>query len=454
MSYVSGSESERKKMLEEIGVSGFEDLIQEIPESLRLKRPLDLPPGKPEFEVISVLKRLSRLSVGCDNMVCFMGAGAYDHYLPAVVDTILSRSEFLTAYTPYQAEVSQGTLQTIYEFQSLVCRLAGMDIANASMYDGASAAAEAILLALSQTGNKKVYLAAGLHPTYVDVIRTYTSGMNLQIETLPQKDGLMDVEKLKDLDLDNAACVLIQSPNFYGLIENIKAAGEIIKESKSMYVVAANPFSLALLTPAGEAEADIAVGEMQVFGNAMNYGGPYVGYFAVKKKLMRRIPGRLAARTKDIDGNVGYCLTLQTREQHIRRDKATSNICTNQALCALAATVHLTLLGESGAREAATEAVKKAHYLADKLTSIEGIELVHRGRFFNEFLLRLPVDADDFILMMEKENIHPGVALSLFEPKRKGELLVCVTEKRTKEELDQYINAAKRVIKSSQVSVS
>lgn len=454
MSYVSNSESDRIKMLEAIGVSDFNELIKEIPENLRLRAPLNLDKGKSEYEVMGILRKLAEMNKDSSQMVCFMGGGAYDHYIPAAVDAIISRSEFLTAYTPYQAEVAQGTLQAIYEFQSLVCRLTGLDIANASMYDGASAAAEAVQLSISQTGNKRVLLAPGLHPSYKAVIEAYTSGMQIEIETLPQSGGVVDISKLNEIDFDSAACLIVQSPNFFGLIEFTKSIGAYVKDKKPLFVVVANPLSLALLSPPGEADADLAVGEMQVFGNALNYGGPYIGYFAATKKYMRKIPGRLAARTQDVDGKTGYVLTLQTREQHIRRDKATSNICTNQALCALAATIHMTLMGEAGIKTAASESVKKAHYLAEKLSSIPDIEMTYKGKFFNEFLVSLPMPADDFIHLMEKENILAGIPLAWFDSERTNDLLIAVTEKRSKADLDGYVRAASKILESSRVGVS
>ncbi len=454
MSYVSNSESERNDMLKKIGVSKFEDLIEEIPESLRLKKPLSLDKGKSEFEVINMLRKLSAKNKDSSEMICFMGGGAYDHYIPAGVDAIISRSEFMTAYTPYQAEVSQGTLQSIYEFQSLVCRLTGMEISNASMYDGASSTAEAVLMAVTQIKKKTVYLAPGLHPAYKAVIEAYTSGMNLDIQTLKEDDGLIEMSQLNNIDFDDAACVIVQSPNFFGLIENIKSIGSYLSDKKAMFIVAANPMALTLLTPPGEAQADIAVGEMHVFGNGLNYGGPYIGYFAAQKKYMRRIPGRLSASTEDVDGEKGYVLTLQTREQHIRRDKATSNICTNQALCALASTVYMSLMGEDGIKTAAEESVRKAHYLAEKIAALPDVSLVYEGNFFNEFVVRLPMPADDFINLMEKENILAGVPLFWFDSERTNDLLIAVTEKRSKEELDAFIEAAAKVTKSSKIGVS
>jgi glycine dehydrogenase subunit 1 len=454
MSYVSNSESERNDMLKKIGVSRFEELIEEIPASLILKKPLALGKGKSEFEVVKILRKLAAKNKDSSEMICFMGGGAYDHYIPAAVDALISRSEFFTAYTPYQAEVSQGTLQGIYEFQSLVSRLTGMEIANASMYDGASGTAEAVLMSLNQTGKKKVYLAPGLHPAYKEVIDAYTAGIDFDIQMLKEDSGLVEMSQLNDIDFDEAACVIVQSPNFFGLIENIKSIGSYLKDKKAMFVVVANPMALTLLTPPGEADADIAVGEMHVFGNGLNYGGPYVGYFAAQKKYMRKIPGRISASTEDVDGQKGYVLTLQTREQHIRRDKATSNICTNQALCALASTIYMTLMGEEGINAAASESVRKAHYLAEKLASMPDVSLVYEGNFFNEFVVRLPIAADDFINMMEKEGILAGIPLFWFDPDSTNDLLVAVTEKRSKEELDAFIEAASKVMKSSKVGVS
>lgn len=430
-------------MLAKIGVASFEELITEIPESLRLKRELDLPAGKSELEVSEDLCELAGKNESCADQINFMGAGAYDHYIPAAVDALISRSEYLTAYTPYQAEVSQGTLQTIYEFQSLVCRLTGMDIANASMYDGASATAEAVLMALTLTKNKKVCLAPGLHPNYRAVIDTYTSGIDAEFVELKCESGKVNIDELSDIDFDQVACIVVQSPNFYGVIEDIKALGELLADKKAMFVVVSNPVALALLTTPGEAGADIAVGEMQVFGNCLNLGGPYVGYFAARKKLMRQIPGRLAARTEDVEGEKGYVLTLQTREQHIRREKATSNICTNQALCALAATIHLSLIGKTGLSEMAVQSVRKAHYLAEKLTRIDGIELVYEGSFFHEFVIKLPLSARNFMEEMQSKKILAGVPISRFYPDRDNELLVAVTEKRSRQELDLYIRTAR-----------
>jgi glycine dehydrogenase subunit 1 len=284
------------------------------------------------------------------------------------------------------------------------------------------------------------------------VIETYASGINIEMGTLPDKSGRVDVDRLDGIDFDSTACVVVQSPGFFGLIEDIKGIGKILKGKKALFIIIANPISLAFLTSPGEAEADLAVGEMQVFGNSLNFGGPYVGYFAAKKEYVRKIPGRLVARTKDVDGNVGYVLTLQTREQHIRRDKATSNICTNQALCALAAAVHLSLLGEKGIRGAAEQSVKKAHYLAERLQSLTGFSLVYNGRFFNEFAVKVPIDACDFAAIMERENILAGVPLGRFYPDRKDQILVAVTEKRSKAELDHYIETASKLMQTSGIS--
>jgi len=446
MSYVSNSESERGEMLKAIGVDSFADLIQDIPEQLRLNKPLSMAPGKSEHEVLAELIRLATRNGNCSQMLCFLGAGAYDHYIPAAVNPLISRAEFMTAYTPYQAEVAQGTLQAIYEFQSLVCRLTGLPVANASMYDGASAAAEAVLLALGHTQRKQVWLSAGLNPDYRAVIKAYTSGLNIDLNILPESGGLVDDRQMHNLNMAEAACVVIQSPNFFGLIENLKAIGEIARSREPLFIAVANPLSLALLVSPGEVGADIAVGEMQVFGNALNFGGPYIGYFAAHQKYIRKIPGRLVARTRDIEGKTGYVLTLQTREQHIRRDKATSNICTNQALCALAATVHLTLLGEAGLKDAALMSARKAHYLAAGLQGLRGCSLPYAGRFFNEFVLKLPLPSERFLQAMQKEGILAGVPMSKFYPDRISEIIVAVTEKRSREELDRYLSTAGRII--------
>jgi len=442
MSYVPCNRDERDAMLRDIGIGSFEELLSAIPKHLRLTKKLDLPPAMSEWEVCRYMAALAGRNINSDAYDVYLGGGSYDHFSPAAVDAIISRPEFATAYTPYQAEVSQGTLQSIYEFQSMFAHLTGMDIVNASMYDGASAAAEAVLLAIGHTNCKKVLYSAGLNPLYVEVIRTYASGIDAELARVPDVDGVIDRVALDNLIDDSAACLVIQTPNFYGLIEDLD--GLKSRLGNALLVSVCNPISLGLLKPPGEFDVDICVGEAQHLGNSISFGGPGVGLFATRKEFIRKLPGRLVARTTDVEGRIGYTLTLQTREQHIRRDKATSNICTNQALCALANTVYLSLLGKSGIVEVGEICVQNAHYLARKISEIDGFSMRYSGSFFNEFLVTTPVDAFDVLRELESERILAGIPLTWFDPDRKRELLIAVTEKRNRDDLDRFVLALSR----------
>ncbi len=446
MSYVPGSRDERNEMLREIGVEKLEDLLDAIPEHLRYKGTLNLPPAMSEMEALRHLRKMAARNRSSDEFNSYLGGGIYDHYVPAVVNFIISRPEFQTAYTPYQAEVSQGTLQSIYEFQTSVARLTAMDVVNASVYDGASATAEAVLLAISHTKRSKVLYAPGLNPLYRDVVRTYTGGMQIKLSELKSKNGRIDLGDLKDQLDDDVSCLVVQTPNFFGLIEDLSDMKTRIGDALLIAVV--NPMSLGILKPPGEYDVDICVGEGQPLGIAMSYGGPGVGLFASKRQFVRKIPGRLVARTTDVDGRLGYVLTLQTREQHIRREKATSNICTNQALCALASLVYLSLLGREGITQIADQCTQKAHYLAEQISQINGFDLVYGGPFFNEFVVCTPGRAVDMMKSLENEGILAGVPLEWFYPERDRDLLVAVTEKRTKEDLDRFVDSL-RAIKGS-----
>jgi glycine dehydrogenase subunit 1 len=423
-------------MLREIGVSSFEGLLAAIPEHLRVAKSLNLPPPASELEAYRYLGGLAESNVNSEEYDVYLGGGTYDHFVPAAVDTIVSRPEFMTAYTPYQAEVSQGTLQSIYEFQSLVARLTAMDVVNASMYDGASATAEAVLLALTHTKRSRVLCASGLNPMYRDVIGTYTSGIGTEIVAIPEKAGLIDRGGLDLLIDDSVACAVVQTPNFYGLIEDLEGLKSALNGALLICVV--NPLSLGVLRPPGDFDADICVGEAQFLGNAMSYGGPGVGLFAAKREFVRRLPGRLVARTTDVEGRVGYVLTLQTREQHIRRDKATSNICTNQALCALANASYLSLMGRSGIVRVGELCIQKAHYLANRISALDGFSLKHDAPFFNEFVVLTPCDAVALIRALEGKRILAGIPLVWFHPGSEREMLVAVTEKRSRGDLDRF----------------
>jgi len=441
MSYWTNSEQDIKAMFETIGVKNFEELIANIPEKLRFKGEYQIPETISEFEAQQLLQKLAEKNLP---LIPFAGGGAYDHYIPAVVDEIASRPEFYTSYTPYQAEVSQGNLQVMYEFQSLICELTQMDVTNASMYEAGSALAEAILLAISHTRNKKVFLSASLNQRYKRVVETYLRHMDVEIVEIPHKNFTLDLQFVKDNFSDDAACLVVQNPNFFGFLENVEELNQIRGDSKALLIYLYDPISLGLLKTPGEFNVDIAVAEGQALGNPLNFGGPYVGLFSAKENLLRKMPGRIAGETKDADGKRGYVLTLQTREQHIRREKATSNICTNSGLLTLRAAVYLSALGKKGMQQVANLCLNKAHYLARELQKLEGIELASEAPFFKEFTIKLPVEADVVVQSFLEKGMLAGISLNHIG--LKDHLLVAVTEKRTKEELDAYINLMKTIL--------
>jgi glycine dehydrogenase subunit 1 len=444
MSYVPHSPEDVRRMLDVIGVQSVADLFSQIPREYLLDRPLDLPPPLSEWEAARLF---SARAAANESLVCFAGGGIYDHYVPAAVDAILRRSEFYTAYTPYQPEVSQGTLQVIYEFQSLICELTGLDVANASMYDGASATAEAMLMARSITRGARpaVAVAGSLHPHYRRVLETYNAGVGLELRTIScGPDGRLEPEALRAAVRDDTAAVIVQSPNFFGVIEDWAAAADVAHAAGALLVAVFDPISLALLRSPGECGADIAVGEGQGLGNAMSFGGPALGLFACRQQFVRHMPGRIAGATVDQDGRRGFVLTLQTREQHIRREKATSNICTNQALNALAATLYLALVGRQGLRQVAEASLRGAHYAFERLTTLDGIApLFPGGPFFKEFALRTERPARELIEAARRRGILAGIALDRFRDVTgiPDGLLVAVTEKRSKEEIDRLVEA-------------
>jgi len=446
MSYVPNTEHDRGEMLKKIGVESFEDLIGCIPDSVRLKGELKLPQPLSELQLTKLLTELSFQNKNTSQIISFLGGGAYDHFIPAVVDHIISRPEYYTAYTPYQAEVSQGTLQTIYEFQSLISELTGMDVANASMYDGATAVAEAALLAHAETQRNEILVAGSLNPSYKEVLFTYCGSIKLKVKNLPSSDGLVDLEGVKKNVSQRVACVIVQSPNFFGLIENINQIEPLTHSVGALLVLVSDPISLGILKTPGEYNADMAVGEGQALGNSLSFGGPYLGYFACKRNLIRRVPGRIVGITTDTHRRRGFVLTLQTREQHIRREKATSNICTNQALCALASCVYLSLLGKSGIKKVAHLCLQKSHYASDEITKIEGFKKRFDAPFFKEFVVETPLPPKRIIRSLLKRNLFAGIDLVQFDRKLKNCLLVCVTEKRTKEEIDCLVNELRRLI--------
>ncbi len=440
--YIPNTETDRRAMLDVIGLSSTDELFAAVPEEVCLNRPLKLDGALSEPEVSRRLKALAKQNADTESHVCFLGAGAYDHFIPAVVDSLLQRQEFYTAYTPYQPEISQGTLQAIFEYQSMICMLTGMDVANASMYDGASALAEAALMACRETRRDKVLPARSVHPQSRETLRTYARFQNVTVSEFGCADGAADIAELeKQLGGGDVAAVIVQTPNFFGVIEDLTEVSRLAHAAGALLVVCCDPISLALLKPPGELGADIAVGEGQPLGNTLSYGGPYLGFFAAKEKLLRKMPGRIVGQTVDRSGNPGFVLTMQTREQHIRREKATSNICSNEALCALAATIYLTAMGPHGLREVAAQCLSKAKYAHDALIATGLFSPLFGKPFFREFALEYKGDVAALNKKMLDAGMLGGYALDKDYPEYSQAWLVAVTEKRTKAEIDALVKA-------------
>lgn len=433
--YVPNTKEQRQDMLKAIGLSSMEDLFVDIPQEVRLKGELEIPQGKSELEVKREMEDLA----GKNRVfrTIFRGAGAYRHYIPAAVTSIISKENFLTAYTPYQAEVSQGILQSIFEYQTMICDLTGMDASNASVYDGASAAAEGVAMCRERK-RAKALISGATSPYVIQTIQTYCHGNGMEMEVIPEKDGKTDWEKLKARLDSGTACVYIQHPNFYGNLEDAKEIGELTHEAGAKFVMGVNPISLGMLKTPAEYGADVAVGEGQPLGLPLAFGGPYIGFMACTDKMMRRLPGRIVGQTKDRNGKTGYVLTLQAREHHIRREKASSNICSNQALCALAVTVYLSSMGNEGLREAALQSASKAHYLSKELETI-GYHTENQGTFFHEFVTTSKVSAKETLDALEAQGILGGYPLD------EHRILWCCTEVNTKEEMDDVIRILKEV---------
>ena len=427
-------------MLASMGLSSLEDLFAHLPQELRLNRTLDIPPGKSEYEIIDYFRELA--GQNANGYASFLGAGVYRHYRPVVIDPLVTRGEFLTSYTPYQAEISQGTLTTIFEFQTMICQLTGMEVANASMYDGSTAVPEAAMMAVRITKRDKVLVAKSLHPEYREVLETYSRHQGMPIETLAYDSvsGQLDPGDFEAKLSDGVAAVIVQSPNFFGIVEQTREAAELAHRHGALLVVIfTEAVSLGLLEPAHE--ADIVAGELQSFAHPPSYGGPFVGVLATKQRFIRQMPGRLVGQTVDEDGNRAFCLTLATREQHIRRAKATSNICTNQALIALMATVYMTVFGKEGLRELAEQNLAKAHYLSAEIRK-RGAHLAFNGPFFNEFVVRPNgVTAGQVNERAMEDKIIGGLDLGRFYPELAGAMLVCATEMNRREEMDRFAEA-------------
>ena len=444
MPYISNTDSDRKEMLSAIGVSSFNDLISYIPEKLRKDVKLNLEEPYSELEITRKIYELASRNVATHQANSFLGAGIYDHFIPAVVNHVISRPEFYTAYTPYQAEVSQGTLQYIYEYQSMIAELTGMDISNAGMYDGASASAEAILMAVRKTKKHKAIVSGAINPLYLEVIKTYTKSQDIEIITTNIKDGVTDMDDLKNKINDEIACVLVQTPNFFGNIEDMFEIDKITHSAKKALLISVvDPISLAILNSPSEYNADIVVGEGQILGSSQYFGGPLFGFMATKSEFVRSMPGRIVGATVDVEGKRGYVLTLQAREQHIRRAKATSNICSNEALVTLAATVYMAAMGKEGLKEAANQSTAKAHYLANEISKLDNMELAFDKPFFKEFSVKTNVDPQIIIDKLLEKNIFAGLNLTKFG--YDNMLLVAVTEKKTKEQMDEFVKALSEV---------
>ena len=436
MRYLPKSPDERRQMLQEIGCGSVEQLFASIPAEVRSRNPLSLGPGQSEPEILDYFKK--RAAENARDVACFLGAGAYDHYRPSVVDALISRSEFYTAYTPYQPEISQGTLQAIFEFQTLMCQLTGMDVANASLYDGSTALPESVLMAIRANGRKRVLVGRSVHPEYRQVLTTYLQHQNIALDEVPfAESGQLETAALAERLGSDVSAVVVQSPNFFGIAEDIAALASRAQSAGALLIVMiAEPVSLGILRP--PAEADIVAGEAQSFGVPMSYGGPYVGFLAAREKYLRSMPGRLVGQTTDAEGKRGFCLTLATREQHIRREKATSNICTNQALCALMVTIFLSVYGKQGLRELAMQNLSKSRYAAERFRAA-GARLRFRGPYFNELVVAGIGNRPRQQERLREQKIIGGLDLGPSYPELAGDVLFCFTETASREKMDQLV---------------
>ena len=434
-SYVPSTKEERREMLEAIGLKDYRELYQDVPAEMYLDKPLDLPEGMSELEVSRAMNAMAGKNRVFSTVL--RGAGAYDHYIPSIVKYIPAKEEFLTAYTPYQAEMSQGVLQSIFEYQTMICELTGMAVSNASVYDGATAAAEAA--AMCRDRKRRVTLiSAAAHPDTINTVRTYCYGTNDALRIVPVKDGKTDLDALKEMLTADVASFYVQQPNFFGQFEDCTAIGEMVHAAGAQYIMGCNPIALAIMKTPAECGADIAVGEGQPLGMPISFGGPYLGFMAATQKMIRKLPGRIVGETVDAKGERAYVLSLQAREQHIRREKASSNICSNEALCALTAGVYMSAMGPRGMAEAANQSMAKAHYLAKGLCAIEGVSLKYEGAFFHEFVTVMP-KAEEVLAALAEADILGGLPVE-------GGILWCATEKVCREKLDETIAIVKEVL--------
>lgn len=443
MPYVPHTPEQIREMLDVIGVSDVDELFHEIKEDMR-PRSFDVPEGRSEMEVLAHLERLAAKNANPESS--FLGAGFYDHHIPAAVDALSSRGEFLTAYTPYQPESSQGTLQAIFEFQTAMARLMGMDCANASVYDGGTALYEALMMAVRKTKRRKVVVSEALNPIYRVMLDSYTTNLDLELVTVPHNEGRTNLEALTGVLDGDTAAILVQNPNFFGSINDFTALFDAAHAHKTVCIMLSYPVLQSVLKTPGQMGADVAVAEGQCLGLPLSFGGPYLGVMTCTKKMVRQLPGRIVGRTEDTEGRTGYVLTLQAREQHIRREKATSNICSNQSLCALRAIIHLSLLGEEGLRRTAMLSMERAHYAAQRLTEVPGVEMLTQGAFGNEFALRLPVNAYEVISPLLEKNVVAGFPLGRYYEGLENGLLVACTEKTSEEQIGVFAEMLRGVL--------
>lgn len=443
MPYLYNTPEDQRAMLEAIGAASIDELFRSIPQEMQLRRPLDLPPAMPELELTQHLQALASRNLHAQNALCFLGGGSYDHFIPAVVDALAGRSEFYTSYTPYQPEVSQGNLQAMFEYQTLICQLTGMDVSNASLYDGGSAAVEAALLAMTVTRrDKKVVTLSSVHPEYRAILKTYFECIGAELVTVDCPEGSAPLEDVAAAVDDQTACILVQHPNFFGALEEVEKLAKIAHERGALLIVSADPISLGLLKRPGDLGADVVVAEGQSLGSPMAFGGPYLGIMACREQFVRRMPGRIAGQTVDRRGRRCWVLTLQTREQHIRREKATSNICTNQGLFALRAAIYLSVMGPQGLCEVAESCVRKARFAAETITADERFRLAFQRPTFKEFVVRdTKGQVAELLAEATDAGVLAGVPLGKWYPELSDAFLVAVTEKRTRREIEQWANA-------------
>ena len=441
--FVANTDQQRRQMLQTLGLDSIEELFADIPQPQRA-RSFDLPPARSELEVRDHLKQLAEKNAV--HLTSFLGAGFYDHFIPAAVDALSNRSEFFTAYTPYQPEASQGILQAIYEYQSCMCRLTDMEVANASLYDGGTALYEAAMMAMRLTGREKIILAADVSPIYRNMLHCYTANLAIKFEEIPSHAGRVDHRQVTRHVDDRTAAVIFQNPSFFGVVDDLTAAIESVHQAGALAVVSVYPVALGLIKPPGPMGADIVTGEGQSLGIPLSFGGPYLGFMATRKRFVRKMPGRIAGRTTDAAGRQGFVLTLQTREQHIRREKATSNICTNQTLCALRSLIYMTLLGSQGLREVAELCAANTAYAKKRLAQIPGVSIDFDLPTFNEFVVHLPRDAAELVGLLIDKGFAAGFPLGRYYPDMQTDLLVAVTEKHTKQQIGALSEAMEGVL--------